>query len=212
MQNKESPGPELKTSPVEQLLINQAVSGSQEAFGKLYSMYYGQLVAYVYSYIKNFDIAEQLTQDTFYRAFAHIDRYVDNGYSFKPWLFKIAERLVINYHNRVVKRSSPTPVETILELFSLRGADIDEMPKNLVNREMLGILYKAINSLPKVQRSVVRLKLESGWNMSNLEIADELTQLEGKTFTEGAIKSAYKRALWKLKELLTGEPKTRKRK
>lgn len=51
--------------------------------------------------------AEDLTQETFFRAFQHLDTY--RGEKVRPWLFKVAYHAFIDWHRKQKRR----PVQLI---------------------------------------------------------------------------------------------------
>jgi RNA polymerase sigma-70 factor (ECF subfamily) len=63
------------------------------------TVYYGCLRV-----VRNPSVAEDLTQDTFVRAFAHIDRYVEQ--CFAAWLKRIARNLCLNWLTSAANRQS----------------------------------------------------------------------------------------------------------
>jgi RNA polymerase sigma-70 factor (ECF subfamily) len=54
--------------------------------------------------VRNPSVAEDLTQDTFVRAFAHIDEYVER--CFAAWLKRIARNLCLNWLTAAANRQS----------------------------------------------------------------------------------------------------------
>ena len=84
-------------------LARAAHGGSREAFGELTLRHYPAVHRFLISLLANPSDAEDLTQDTFIRAFAKIHSYRP-GHPFRPWLFAIARRLAIAHW----RRSRPT--------------------------------------------------------------------------------------------------------
>lgn len=76
----------------EQELVAAARAGSVEAFGELSEHYRSDLVGFMRSRVKGDACrAEDLVQDTFVRAFAHVGGLRD-GACFRSWLYVIANR------------------------------------------------------------------------------------------------------------------------
>lgn len=64
----------------------------------LYSSYANDLYRYLYSLCGQSFLAEDLLQDTFYKAFLHLeDNNIDN---LKAWLFKVAYYTFIDYQRK----------------------------------------------------------------------------------------------------------------
>ncbi|HEY3673682.1 MAG TPA: RNA polymerase sigma factor [Acidimicrobiia bacterium] len=88
-------------------LVAAAVDGDRQAFKQLYLQnvrpIFGFLVART-----DYHLAEELTAETFARAYAAIGRYQPSEVPFRAWLFRIAHNLVIGRARR--KSSSDVPL------------------------------------------------------------------------------------------------------
>ena len=96
------------------------------------------------------DLAEELTQETFYQAVRSADRF-DGGCKVSVWLCQIAKHLWYQ-HLRKQKREAPMPEE------------IPELPapsaeEGLLEQEGRLELLRQIHSLPEVPREVVYLRV-----------------------------------------------------
>lgn len=90
---------------------------------KLYMKYYSELYLYAFSLCKNHYLAQDLTSDTFFKAFLSLDRDVKY---FKYWVFRVCKNLYINYlkkekvcssDNKLdnMQFSNETPLDKIIE-------------------------------------------------------------------------------------------------
>lgn len=68
----------------------------QKAFGKLMDRYRDSIFFMVLKMVHNRDDAEDITMESFGKAFNSIDRY-DDRYAFSTWLFKIATNNCIDF-------------------------------------------------------------------------------------------------------------------
>ncbi len=94
--------------------------------------------------------AEDLTQETFLRAYKNLNRF-DQDKDAGPWLFKIATNLCRNW----LRDNRETPVES-LEGFSQMTAS---SPENIYfKKESEKELALALDSLPQKYREVILLK------------------------------------------------------
>lgn len=102
-------------------LARQAQNGSLVAFAQLVGLFEGRLFNFILRRIGNWSDAEELTQETFVRAWERIDRY-DSRWRFSTWLFTIGSRLAVSHHrshrrvfttDRLECRDSeePSPIE-----------------------------------------------------------------------------------------------------
>jgi len=78
-------------------LADQARAGSAECFAELVRRHYGSLFRFLYRRVSNRHDAEDLSQETFARAYRKIDQY-QSRYKFATWLFTIGWRLSCSFH------------------------------------------------------------------------------------------------------------------
>jgi RNA polymerase sigma-70 factor (ECF subfamily) len=83
-------------------ILQCAVAGDINAFQTLFAEFQNQLKSYLYRLLTDRNDVEDLTHDTFIRAFAKISTYNQDA-SLKTWVFKIATNLAYD-HLRKVKR------------------------------------------------------------------------------------------------------------
>jgi RNA polymerase sigma-70 factor (ECF subfamily) len=75
--------------PSDQELIVKAQAGDKQAFTELFDRYRKKILSYLYRYTGNYQMAEDITIDTFLNAYTSLSRYKDMGI-FSSWLYKIA--------------------------------------------------------------------------------------------------------------------------
>jgi RNA polymerase sigma-70 factor (ECF subfamily) len=90
--------------PDDPLLARQAREGSSAAFGTLVHRYHARVFAFLLTLTRHRQDAEDLTQDTFVRAWNKIHRY-DPSKPLLPWLFTLARRQSI----AALRKSRPLP-------------------------------------------------------------------------------------------------------
>ena len=113
------------------------------------------------------DLAEELTQETFYQAVRSIGRF-DGSCKLSVWLCQIAKHL---WYQHVRKhQKSPVPLETVPEP---SGPSAEE---GLLEQEGRLALLRQIHGLPEPQREVVYLRAFGG--LSFREIGDVLGRTE----------------------------------
>jgi len=79
----------------DQELVRQAQAGEPGAFAALYARYQRKVLNYLYRFMGNRALAEEMAQETFLRAFVNIGRYRPTG-SVAGWLYRIARNLSLN--------------------------------------------------------------------------------------------------------------------
>ena len=113
------------------------------------------------------DLAEELTQETFYQAVRSIGRF-DGSCKLSVWLCQIAKHLW--YQHLRKRRREPVPLETAPER---PGPSAEE---GLLEQEGRLALLRQVHQLPELQREVVYLRAFG--SLSFREIGDVLGKTE----------------------------------
>lgn len=94
-------------------LVTQLLDGDENAFTTLVRKYERRIHAIVWSKIGNYQTAEEITQDVFFRAYKRIASLKD-PHKFAGWLHIIANRLCIDWHRKqnAKKRVKTSSLET----------------------------------------------------------------------------------------------------
>jgi RNA polymerase sigma-70 factor (ECF subfamily) len=164
--------------------------GDRDAFARLVQAYQTRLFGLVLMTVRDRALAEEVTQDTFVRAFTHLDMY-DERRPFYPWIATIAIRLAQNQlvaRGRVTRRES-RPLDKVPEpQTDARGA------AGLIETERRRALWTAVAALPPGERISVALYYRD--NLAVGEIARTLG------VTAGTVKTWLFRARRRLRERL----------
>src|SRR5687768_8670860 len=95
--------------PEDAELVRAAANGNARAFEEIVRVYHRRVLNFVYQMTRQRQDAEDLTQQTFVKAFLHIDR-VDSTRPIINWLLTIARRTALN-HFRSARHWEYVPVE-----------------------------------------------------------------------------------------------------
>lgn len=113
------------------------------------------------------DLAEELTQETFYQAVRSIDRF-DGSCKLSIWLCQIAKHL---WYQQLRKRQ-----KTLVPLDEVPDFPAPSAEEGLLEQEGQLALLRKIHQLPEPQREVVYLRAFGG--LSFREIGDVLDHTE----------------------------------
>lgn len=174
-------------------LVAKAKNYDPKAFGKLYELYVKKIYRYIFFRVGNSHIAEDLTENVFYKALKSIDGFkFKKSVPFSSWLFTIASNILKNYyrHKEVEKKYL---FENKVDI-SISNIDLPLIVEKEFKKKELII---AINKLNQVQRKVIIFKFISGLNNK------EVSKIMKKSI--GAVKALQYRALKNLSSYLSKE-------
>jgi RNA polymerase sigma-70 factor (ECF subfamily) len=95
-------------------ILQSAIGGDINAFHTLFSEFQNQLKSYLYRLLTDRNDVNDLTQDTFIKAFSKISTFKQES-SLKTWVFKIATNLAYD-HLRKSKRWQPDAQDRAADL------------------------------------------------------------------------------------------------
>ncbi|MBI2594962.1 MAG: sigma-70 family RNA polymerase sigma factor, partial [Candidatus Colwellbacteria bacterium] len=153
----------------------------------LYDHYLPPIYRFVLFRVSHREEAEDITHQTFLKAWERIDQYEPRGHSFGSWLYRIARNTVIDTHR---KRSPYVSIDEITVHLSVEQSQ-SEFLDTKIEWEML---LTAIGELKDVEQEVLFLRF----------VEDLSHQETGKVIgkSEGAVKLVQHRALKNLKSIL----------
>ncbi|WP_261301102.1 RNA polymerase sigma factor [Paenibacillus andongensis] len=166
-------------------LIREIKDGNVQIYNELMRRYERKILAFIFHMLKNTQmeaIAEDLCNETFYKAYRSLHSFREIEASFSTWLYTIARNTVLS---ELRKNKS---VQISLEQSGLTPhASFDAMPEQaMLRNEKVSMVREAINSLPEKQRSALILREYD--QMDYQEIANILGQ------TVSSVKSLLFRA------------------
>jgi len=186
-------------SPSDRELIKRAKFNDTNAFHQLHDRYKKRILNYVYRFLGNYALAEDVTQDTFMRIYENLDKYRPIG-SVKGWIYTIASNLAKN-KLRELSKGSEISLQAQLsdqdESFTLEDTLEDTAPGPDRIAENKGISRKVhvcIGKLAEKYREVIIL-----CGIQGLSYKEAAEIIECSTHVVGV---RLLRAREKLKELL----------
>ncbi|MCA9385596.1 RNA polymerase sigma factor [Candidatus Dojkabacteria bacterium] len=171
----------------EKLLIEQAKE-SLEAFDELYEYYFPKIYGYIFNRTRNRQLTEDVTSETFLKAMKKIDSFVDKGYPFGPWLYRIAHNTLIDAFRKASYDRIPDSFDSTSE-YSTDG--------DILENEEQELIVQAVQQLPEQYQEILSLRYFQ--ELENEEIAVIL-----KTSSKNVALKMH-RALKALKELLSND-------
>lgn len=150
------------------LLVKKAKNGDEQAGEQLIRKYYTAIYQYCFLHLRDRDLAEDMTQETFTRYFEALQTYTDYG-KLKNYLYRIAGNIIKNYY----KKKKELPMEEMSEIpgNDMRDAEIrmdieqaiDRLPKELKEITILfffqDLKQKDIARLLDINLSLVKYRI-----------------------------------------------------
>lgn len=156
--------------------IIQLAKKQQEYFGLLYEKYFEQIFRFVFKRLSgDEETAGDLTQQTFIKAMANMDKYTDKGLPFSSWLYRIAQNEV-SMHFRSAKKTITVSVEQTAvlglldEVTTVHHMSMDEQEK----------LVKLLNELDPEQSDLIELRYFQGVNFKEISEIYNITEANAK--------------------------------
>jgi RNA polymerase sigma-70 factor (ECF subfamily) len=175
----------------EKALIERA-KNSSEAFGELYDMYYDQIFGYALRRSADIDTAKDITSAVFFKALKHIKNYQWQGVPFSHWLYRIANREILDHHN---KRKRETSYEIATNVSDTAFQEELVAGKNELDKhEDYLDLQNYILKLPFKYQEVITLRYFEDRDI--IEIASILRK------PEGTVKSLLHRGIDRLRKMM----------
>jgi len=171
-------------------LIVQAKTGDRAALNELVAQYWQPVYHFALYKTGNQQDAEEVTQETFIRAFRSLSNYQFTGAAFTTYLKRIAVNLITDFW----RKKSRSPALTDIAEHPQLVADEEEPDVQLVSNEMRETIARVLQKLPAEQRQTVELRIIAGLPVRDTALA------MGKS--EAAVKMLQQRALKNLRTLL----------
>ena len=161
-------------------------------FEKIYLEYSQQIYSFLYKLSGSEDVAEELTQETFCRAFRGFDRFRGDSSVF-TWLAAIAKRTYFQYIKKTRQNLEAIDISLVVEGYYQSPAVED----TVIMRDIRDGVEKLLYEIPQKYRDVVLLRVYA--DMSFADVAETLG------ITENSAKVIYYRAKKMLKERVESE-------
>lgn len=170
-------------------LVKKAKKGDKNAFGDLYKLFLNRIYRFVYYLVGDEFLAEDITQNTFLKAWNSLPRFSLHKGTFQSFIYTIARNLVID--NQRKKK------EFSLEATTFDSPSGENLEEEFGKNEEIKSVRLALAVLPAFDRQLVVLRYFEELSFS------EISSVVGKK--EGAIRVRMHRILGTMREDLEGE-------
>jgi len=173
--------------------IKNALNGDENAISDLVKKYLKAIYNFVYKQIGDQAQAEELTQETFLKAWKKLKSFKQNE-NFKTWLFTIARHTTIDYFRKKKALSFSDLSEENEKMITEKLPDPNPLPDEILQKiEDKQILNKLLEKLPQNYKEILILHYIEDFDF------DEIGKIQKKPLN--TIRSQHHRALIKLRDL-----------
>lgn len=154
-------------------------------FDEIYNLYFKEIYLYIKSLSKDENIAEEITQETFFKALKNIESF-DGSKDIRAWLFTIAKNTYFSHY----KKNKNLVDESFLEKKSIDIKFIDK----LINEEDAFLIHQFIHKMKEPYKEVFYLRVFGELNFKSI------SEIFGKS--ESWARVTFYRAKGKIREYL----------
>ena len=173
-------------------IIQSVLTGNQAAYATLVNRYQHFVFTLTMRYVNNREVAEELSQDIFVKAFRFLPNFKGDS-KFSTWLYTIVNTTCLSFL-RNKKESALLPGDDKVIFFSDQGT-INEQPVDaLEQKSQKQMIEAALYNLPVEDREIITLFYMTGQSI------EEIGKIMGLTVSN--VKVKLFRGRRKLKEIL----------
>ena len=168
-------------------LIKEFQAGNQAAYEILYNKYKNRIYNFVYRYVNDVDVAQDITHDTFLKLYTHKDTYREIA-KFSTWLYTIAlniartelrkkkrrqtyseselstedREFAISSDENVIKDKNSDSLEINLVMNSCLMKLSDEFKTMIIFRDIQELSYDVISNIMELPIGTVKSRINRG--------------------------------------------------
>ena len=165
-----------KTVDADWPLVERTIAGDQRAYGLLVIKYQRRVQRLVGRMIRDVDLVEDITQETFIRAYRALHQFRGDA-QFYTWLYRIAvntakKALLELKRDRTISESFFARDEEDETSLRQNEPSSDETPESvLAAKEIAGVVNSAMDELPEELRQAVVLREIEGLSYEEISLA-----------------------------------------
>lgn len=153
------------------ILIQQYLKGDNESFEILLTKYKQRIYSFIYSKIKDRDIADDVFQDTFIKVIQTLKKgaYNEEG-RFVSWVLRIAHNLIIDHFRRQQRMPMYDTYDHEQDVFYRLSEPSKNIEDMIIDSQIKSDITALMLELPENQYEVLKMRLFQ--DMSFKEIAE----------------------------------------
>ncbi len=137
-------------------LISRVRSGDDDAFRLIFDRYARPIISFIYDMVGQRDLAEELAQETFVRAYKSLNALRDDA-KLSTWLFGIAKNVARESLRSRLREDHRVEIDDdrVIEVSD------EKLPpdRELLDKELNSVIQQALGALDEDKRTVFTLKV-----------------------------------------------------
>jgi|TARA_B110000914_G_scaffold225447_1_gene246185 RNA polymerase sigma-70 factor (ECF subfamily) len=149
-------------------LVRRARRGDYRAFDLLVIKYQSRVVSVAFKYVKEIQLAEDISQEAFIKAYRALDSFREES-AFYTWIYRITANTAMNYLTSKTRRNESNFTDLVKDenlQFEIPSADTPE--EILMADDLRKIISKALTTLPEETRTALSLREFEGFNYEEI--------------------------------------------
>jgi RNA polymerase sigma-70 factor (ECF subfamily) len=148
------------------------------AFSEIYSRYHNKMIKFLFGFVYDFHLAEDLYQDAMIKLFNNYERF-DTNEKFSSWFYRIVTNIALTYLKKNKKRDSIIN-EVNLDKHNIEIIDFREKnPESLyLNQEFWRKLSLIVSKLPEKFKTIFLIRFQ---NRESFKVIAEIFNLSERT-------------------------------
>ena len=139
------------TNNNDQLYITKVINGDTNAFAYLVDNYKNMIYSLAYKMTKNREEAEEVSQDTFIKAYKNLDKFKGDS-KFSTWLYRIAYHACLD---SIKKNKNHNNSFEINEITFNQIKSVENILEGIERKERAKIMNDCLLKLPEDERSII---------------------------------------------------------
>jgi RNA polymerase sigma-70 factor (ECF subfamily) len=160
---------------------------------RMYREYFTPVYRYALSLVRDPDLAEEITQETFFRALRKIDSYRGEA-SLRSWLCQIAKNICLDTAKKRKRHISLDNISDEDPASRTVASETQTPEEQLLNKQTAMNIYRILHDLKEPYKEVFQLRTFGGLSFS------EISELFGKS--ESWARVTYYRSRMMIREEL----------
>jgi len=181
-----------KNNITDEILIKRFQNGDRQSYNELVFRYKDKILNFLYRFMHDIDLAQDLAQETFLKVYIKKDSYREIS-KFSTWLYTIASNLA-KTELRKIKRRKTYSISEISISEREHNYFIDEDNNDKLDDNEAKILHQSIFELEQDFRTIIILREIQELSYENISKILKLPL--------GTVKSRINRGKLKLREIL----------